>query len=201
MTIPPTALTIGYNGISPQITTSVLVSTPKALLSSGQAAAKDNCLAIWDTGATGSAITELTAKKLNLIPHSIRQVSGLGGTVTKSLYLIDIVLPNNVQILDLPVTEIDNPTDANGNKVDSFGVLIGMDIITMGDFSVTNFEGKTVMTFRMPSQHKLDYVKKINSVNDVIEAHRKAGLKATSKCICGSGKNFRNCHGKGITIK
>ena len=38
------------------------------------------------------------------------------------------------------------------------GVLIGMDIITSGDFSVSNYNGKTVFTFRTPSQERIDYV-------------------------------------------
>jgi hypothetical protein len=52
------------------------------------------------------------------------------------------------------VTEIDNPQDEKGKAIDNFGVLIGMDIITRGDFTVTNFEGKTIMSFRMPSLDK-----------------------------------------------
>lgn len=36
--------------------------------------------------------------------------------------------------------------------------LIGMDIITLGDFAVTNVNGKTVFSFRYPSCEKIDYV-------------------------------------------
>jgi hypothetical protein len=49
-------------------------------------------------------------------------------------------------------------TDKGGNKIDNFGMLIGMDIVSMGDYSITNFEGKTVMSFRVPSLHKICYV-------------------------------------------
>lgn len=151
-------LSVKYSGITNVIPCSVKLLSPKSLLSEGEIHTTDTCIAIWDTGATGSAITQLTAKKLKLAPTGIKKVSGLGGSMMKNTYIIDILLPNNVTIVDLAVTEIDNPIDETGNIVDSFGMLIGMDIISMGDFCITNFEGKTLMTFRMPSMVKTDYV-------------------------------------------
>ncbi len=38
-------------------------------------------------------------------------------------------------------------------------VLIGMDVIANGDFAVTNHQGKTLMSFRMPSVECIDFVK------------------------------------------
>ena len=40
-------------------------------------------------------------------------------------------------------------------------VLIGMDIINTGDFAVTNVDGKTCMSFQMPSIRRIDFVKEI----------------------------------------
>jgi len=40
--------------------------------------------------------------------------------------------------------------------------LIGMDVITLGDFSITNHNGITCMSFRVPSSHEIDYVKNPN---------------------------------------
>jgi hypothetical protein len=37
-------------------------------------------------------------------------------------------------------------------------MLIGMNIITMGDFAITNHRGQTVMSFRVPSLQKIDFV-------------------------------------------
>jgi hypothetical protein len=34
-----------------------------------------------------------------------------------------------------------------------------MDIIGLGDFSITNFEGRMCMSFRFPSKHEIDYCK------------------------------------------
>ena len=37
-----------------------------------------------------------------------------------------------------------------------------MDVITLGDFSITNHKGITCMSFRIPSSHEIDYVKNLN---------------------------------------
>ena len=38
-------------------------------------------------------------------------------------------------------------------------VLIGMDVIKYGDFSITNTNGKTTFSFRTPSIKEIDYLK------------------------------------------
>ncbi|MDX2134816.1 MAG: hypothetical protein SFV52_08520 [Saprospiraceae bacterium] len=40
---------------------------------------------------------------------------------------------------------------------DDCDLIIGMDIITQGDLSVTNMEGRTVFSFRIPSLHIVDF--------------------------------------------
>lgn len=152
------ALTLPYDRLSNVIACSVNVSFPKSLLDEGKEQVFIPHIAIWDTGATACAVTELFAKKLGLIQTGVKDVSGLGGTIEKKTYLIDLQLPNGNLYVNLDVTEIDNAKDVNGNLVDSFGILIGMDIITTGDFTITNFENKTTMTFRTPSLKKVDYV-------------------------------------------
>lgn len=169
------ALTVPYNQISDVIACSVNLSFPKSLLSTGQVQIKDDCIAIWDTGAMASAVTELEAIKLGLIQTGVKQISGLGGTLDKKTYLVDILLPNQILLENHPVTEIDNPKDKDGNKLETFGMLIGMDVISMGDFSVTNFEGKTVMSFRVPSLHKICYVAEYNKmalINSKLQRNR-----------------------------
>ena len=46
-----------------------------------------------------------------------------------------------------------------------------MDIISLGDFSVTNVDGKTAMSFRFPSIKEVDYVLEANKQNDQIKLH------------------------------
>ena len=156
------ALTLPYDRLSNVIACSVNVGYPKSLLNEGVVQTFIPHIAIWDTGATNSAITELFAQKLGLVQTGIKDVSGLGGTIEKKTYLIDLQLPNGKLFLDLPITEIDNAKDKAGNKIDNFGILIGMDIIGTGDFTITNFENKTTMTFRTPSLKKVDYVDEWN---------------------------------------
>lgn len=111
--------------------------------------------AIWDTGASGSAITKKVALQLGLIPTGMAQVNTANGIATQNTYTIDIGLPNKVIIQGIIATEI----DALAAGCDA---LIGMDVITLGDFSITNHNGSTCMSFRVPSGHEIDYVKNLN---------------------------------------
>ena len=88
----------------------------------------------------------------------------------RSTYLVDIVLPNNVKVNDHVVidSDIDNQ---------NIGMLIGMDIITMGDFAVSNFNNQTIFTFRIPSECKTDYVQEIRISKLVGQKHGKGKRK------------------------
>jgi hypothetical protein len=44
-----------------------------------------------------------------------------------------------------------------GGSMDCCEVLIGMDIMSLGDFAVSNLGGRTKFTFQMPSTHDTDY--------------------------------------------
>lgn len=77
-----------------------------------------------------------------------------------------------------------------------------MNVITQGDFSISNFEGKTLMSFRVPSLTHIDYVQEILDSNKYKLMHEK-NLKAhrPDVCGCGSGKLYKNCHGKDLYSK
>jgi hypothetical protein len=81
------------------------------------------------------------------------QVYGVHGPEFAETFLANIALPNGVAFPNVRVTRA---------KIIGADVLIGMDIITTGDFAVTNFGKKTVFSFRIPPQHTIDYVKEIN---------------------------------------
>ncbi|OFY96730.1 MAG: hypothetical protein A3K10_15690 [Bacteroidetes bacterium RIFCSPLOWO2_12_FULL_31_6] len=120
---------------------------------------------LWDTGATGCVITKEVANKMGLKPISKAQVNHAGGTSIHNVYLVSLFLPNNISISQIRITECD---DVSGK----FGFIIGMDVITNGDFSITNIDNKTTFSFRMPS------IKEINYVKEGIEA--KTGVKSKS---------------------
>jgi hypothetical protein len=108
--------------------------------------------AIWDTGASRSVITSDVTKALGLIPTGMSQVHTANGTALQNTYTVHIGLPNKVLIQDIITTEALALSSG-------YNALIGMDIITLGDFSITNHKGFTCMSFRVPSSHEIDYVK------------------------------------------
>lgn len=149
--------------------------------------------ALWDTGATNCVITPSCAKSLNLKPISIAQTHHAGGISLSNVYLVTIILPNGVRIENVRFTEC---SEQAGN----FGVIIGMDIITRGDFSITNRNGQTVFSFNIPSIRLIDFVaenKKIKEEQDrVNNAKSRKKIGRNEPCPCGSGKKYKNCHGK-----
>ena len=74
-------------------------------------------------------------------------------TVFRNSYLVDVGLPNSYIVPDIRVVDVDA-------LIGGADALIGMDIITPGDFSITNFNGQTMMSFRMPSVAHIDYTGK-----------------------------------------
>jgi hypothetical protein len=139
--------------------------------------------ALWDTGATRSVITEETAKALGLTPTGVAQVGHAGGSSMMNTYLVNILLPNRVGIPGVQVSECKGIPN-------SVGALIGMDIIGRGDFSVTNADNSTVMSYRLPSVKHIDYVAESK------EPLSSDKIGRNSKCPCGSGKKYKQCCGK-----
>ena len=72
-------------------------------------------------------------------------------------------------------------------------MLIGMNIINLGDFSVSNYQGKTVFSFRVPSAGCTDYVAMANA-HTPVKVGKKPGRN--DPCPCGSGAKYKNCCGK-----
>ena len=110
----------------------------------------DQALAQWDTGATNTCISEEIAKKYNLKPISYAQSKTPSGKLTSPIYFIDIVLNNEVVFTNWAVM---------GSKIGEQGIdiLIGMDVISKGDFAISNYNGTTQFSFRIPSQEHVDY--------------------------------------------
>lgn len=85
-------------------------------------------------------------------PTGIAKVQHVDGSSTVHTYLVSIMLANRVGWRELRVTE---------GKVFGGDVLIGMDIINQGDFAVTNNNGETVFSFRVPSGERIDFVRQL----------------------------------------
>ena len=130
--------------------------------------------AIWDTGATGSVITQNVVDACGLSPVSMMQVHGVNSSDMSEVYLVNIYLPNKVVFIGVPVTK-------GGLPNSNFDILIGMDMINQGDFAVTNKGGVTKFSFRYPSEADIDFVK---------EHHKKKTKRTTKKRRKKNPKTF-----------
>ena len=167
------AFTLDFGGLARVLTSKVKVSSPISdieELQGGKVAVKEY-IAIWDTGATSSTLTQKVVTDLNLQPTGIVESRHAAGKSSVNTYLVCIVLPNGVVFRQVRVSEVKLIPDDNQKDDLQPQLLIGMDIIGAGDFAVTNFNGKTTMTFRLPSCARLDFVPDAK-IHNTIEAKK-----------------------------
>lgn len=180
------SFTARYTGLARDIITDIHISKPTTDSKEVDGDKRvHKTSALWDTGATGSVITTAIAAQLGLKPTSMTRVFHAGGTTYENVYFVDIYLPNNVCVRGVRVTEC---PDTVGN----FGVIIGMDIISFGDFSFTNVDRKSVFSFRTPSTETIDYAKYKRGIAEAPYVAAKAPGR-NDKCPCGSGKKYKDC--------
>ena len=190
MQIPVQCLTRAYNGITRILKETIHVSTAFDPSTFTKPLNPKNCgakefVAIWDTGATNTVISPKIVQKCELKPIGVVEVHTANGERLSQVYLVSIFLPNHVIFPQVRVTE--------GNILDT-DVLIGMDIITRGDFVITNKDKKTVFSFRMPSVERIDFVEQAKAAKQPLMISKKIGRN--DPCPCGSGKKYKYCHGK-----
>jgi hypothetical protein len=116
---------------------------------------------IWDTGASCTIINSRIISELGLQPSGRTKVSavGDGGKVNEYLtdtYYINVALPNKVIMVGVVAAK---------GELSGGDALLGMDIISSGDFAVTNVGRKTKLSFRTPSVEEIDFVKEIQEFN------------------------------------
>lgn len=148
--------------------------------------------AIWDTGATNTVITQKVVDHCDLKPIGRTIAKTAQGEMQTPVYLVNVMLPNKVGFANLRVTR--------GNTGGDADVLIGMDIVGIGDFAITNKDGKTVFSFRAPSCDTIDFltesksaiVKTTTAPTPVLP--NKVGRN--DPCPCGSGKKYKKGCGK-----
>ncbi len=145
-TIQIKSFTLNAPGRLEKLQTDVLVFSP---IKSNVSSIPKMWRGLWDTGASASCITQRIVDDLKLSPLGRNQISTANGMVEVNTYVIDIGLPNNVIVQNVIVACADL-----GINID---LLIGMDIISLGDFAITNVNGKTVFSFRLPSVSIIDF--------------------------------------------
>ncbi len=147
---PLSVFTEKYSTIQDRIINSVAIINPKtnkAMPAKAQ----------WDTGATGTCISKELAHKLNLIPIGMQQIHTPSGIGTVNQYKAHIVLNNEVIIQN--TTVIDSEIGSQG-----IDILVGMDIIQLGDFAISNYKEQTQFSFRIPSQEHVNYKNTLDEV-------------------------------------
>jgi hypothetical protein len=109
--------------------------------------------ALWDTGATHSSINPSAARECGLIPCGMGIVARPGkpgGEHTPfSMASLALRLPANDGVVfpNVFLVELECP---------EHDVLIGMDIISLGDFCLSNVGGEMWFSFRLPSIQRID---------------------------------------------
>jgi hypothetical protein len=189
----PASFTAKAAGILRDITIAIGVAPTPAVPIASNLQHFHSTTALWDTGATNSCITADLAASIGAVPIGKTIVHGAHGPGQMNVYMIDFMLPNQVRITDIRATEV--VSTAGG-----FGVIVGMDIITLGDFCITNVDGKTVVTYRIPSLKVIDFGDASSAINypdnAVILPSVASGQGRNAKCSCGSGKKAKQCCGK-----
>lgn len=171
------AFTTKYNGIAKALNTEIKVTS---------AHEQGNTLTlngIWDTGATHSSINKKYVEPLGLKPVGMCVVNTAGGSVNAYQYIINMTLPNK-QMLTTMVTATD---------LVNTDMLIGMDVISQGDFAISNFNGYTILNFRLPSVCDTDFVGNMKSMQP---AKKEFKQSRNELCLCGSGKKYKKCCGR-----
>lgn len=102
--------------------------------------------AMWDTGATNTLISPKIIKALGLKPFGKSGISSANGIVETNTYLVHVGIPSGSVITNVLALEDEN---------DDYEVVIGMDIISRGDFAFSNYDGHSTFSFRIPSQEEI----------------------------------------------
>lgn len=150
--------------------------------------------AIWDTGASSSAISENIVSKLNLHPINLIKVDTANGLHETTTHSITAALPNNMIIPGMTVTK--------ARLGDDLDMLIGMDIIGCGDFIVSTNQEMLSFGFKVPSHELLYFYQgnkpiftKANNGSIKVDLNQNI-LGRNDECRCGSGKKYKKCCGK-----
>lgn len=151
--IPPVtvqAITVSNTGLIRRIVTPCAVSTARDPDIQPDQIITVQADALWVTGATRSAIVPALANQLKLMPVGNRIIDTANGQINSPLYKVDIALDSEIHFDNVIVEEA---------QLLSTQVLLGMDVISQGDLTVTNGNGKTTFSFQIPATRNIDFEK------------------------------------------
>ena len=178
--------TTRYSGIMKELVTQVHVGPPAdPEVQTPSDVPFVGALALWDTGATGCAVTQSLVQRLGLQPTGVVRVFTASGEDEVDSFLVSLGLPNGVvlPVVNVSTAELRRPLE----------VIIGMDVICHGDLAISNFSGTTILSFRIPSLGPIDFDP--NAVRSP-SIRIPAPPRRNDPCPCGSGKKYKHCHGR-----
>jgi hypothetical protein len=97
--------------------------------------------ALWDTGAEICAVSSDFVNRLGLVSYGEEWFVGFGGEAEQEKYYLDIALGDNRHIYNIPAMH--NP------HMKSYDIIIGMNVITMGDFALIREDKGTRFVFKL----------------------------------------------------
>lgn len=97
--------------------------------------------AVWDTGSTTTILSHKLIEQLQTQSFRKGDMTGIGGDVSSDTYLVHVAPPTDDVITYIEVMAHD---------FEDYEAIIGMDVITYGDFKISSLGGKTKFSFRLP---------------------------------------------------
>ena len=131
------AFSVDFGGIEDAIVCDVAVAN-----SDDSSSKFTQCRSLWDTGAAFSVISKRLVDALGADPIDQGFAYTVQGTYRPNVYMVDVMLPNKMLVRGLRVSD---------GVFEDADILIGMDIIRLGDLMVSN-RGNTRFTFRIPAE-------------------------------------------------
>lgn len=104
---------------------------------------------LWDTGASNCLITKSLAEAYNLHPIDKVWVEHAKGRSLENVYLAFLQITNRY-FVEVELTECQSISN-------NFEIIIGLDVISKGDFSITSSRNKVTFSFRLPSSSHIDF--------------------------------------------
>ena len=92
---------------------------------------------MWDTGSSATILSHRLVTELHPTPFQKGGIVGIGGETDGNTYLLHVFLPTGDVVTCHEVYEANIDCDA----------IIGMDIITKGDFHLESRSGRTTFIF------------------------------------------------------
>lgn len=182
-------MSTAYSYLYPRIVDQILIQCHLSLPGGGSAET-EALKALWDTGAMCTCVSQTIAQDLGLTQVNTAQVMGANNEPFDAPIFIVKLRMGKLVLPMIPVIGL--PMENAGHDV-----IIGMDIISKGDLAITNYNGRTMITFREPSMETINYVEELELFKKCRRVHEiniKKGIP--DKCACGSGRDYKNCHGK-----